>query len=285
MRLLLSHLLVLALMASACSGASTQAPTPPTPNPTISSATGTGFLMPGQVSQLTATQTLSTGLTQDVTTLATWQSSNSRVATVSNAGLVTAVAAGTATITATYLGGMAGTLVLVVNALVTAVLVAGPNSLGSAQTSQLSAAATLRDGMTQIVTNAAAWQSSNPSVATVSSAGLLTAVAPGTTTITATYQGMAGTLAMTVNNTVVSILVLGTTQLTASSSQTGQFVASAMMSSGPEQLVTAIATWVSSNPAVATVSSTGLVTAVAAGTTTITATYHGVTGALGVTVM
>jgi uncharacterized protein YjdB len=282
---LASHLLVVALMASACSGASTQAPTAPTPNPTISSPTGSGFLMPGQVSQLTATQTLSNGMTQDVTTAATWQSSNSTVATVSKAGLVTAVATGTATITATYLGGMAGTLVVVVNNTVTSVLVAGPTSLGSAQTSQLSAAASLRGGMTQIVTNAAAWQSSNPTVATVSSVGLLAAVAPGTATITATYQGMAGTLAVTVNDTVISLLLLGTTPLTASSSQTSQFVASAMMSSGPEQLVTAFATWVSSNPGVATVSSTGLVTAVAAGTTAITASYHGVTGALIVTVM
>lgn len=45
---------------------------------------------------------------------------------------------------------------------------------------------------------AATWQSSNPSVATVSGGGLVTAVAAGTVTISATYQGKAGTTNFTV---------------------------------------------------------------------------------------
>jgi len=56
----------------------------------------------GGTSQFTATATLADGTTQDVTTLATWSSSNSSDATVSPTGVVAGVAAGAATIQATY---------------------------------------------------------------------------------------------------------------------------------------------------------------------------------------
>lgn len=57
--------------------------------------------------QLTATVTLSSGATQNVTSQATWASSDEAVATVSG-GLVTAVAVGTCEVTATY-EGLSGT--------------------------------------------------------------------------------------------------------------------------------------------------------------------------------
>ncbi len=63
---------------------------------------------------------------------------------------------------------------------------------------QLTAIATLSDGTTQNVTSATTWQSSSATVATVSTGGLVTAVAAGTATITATYQGKSATLGITV---------------------------------------------------------------------------------------
>jgi hypothetical protein len=56
---------------------------------------------------------------------------------------------------------------------------------------------------------------------------------------------------------------------------TGQFKATATLSDGTKQDVTAVSTWSSSNTAIATVTATGMVTAVSAGMTTITATYQG----------
>jgi hypothetical protein len=56
---------------------------------------------------------------------------------------------------------------------------------------------------------------------------------------------------------------------------TGQFKATATLSDGTKQDVTAASTWTSSNTAVATVTATGMVTAVTVGMTTITATYQG----------
>jgi uncharacterized protein YjdB len=282
----LSHVLVVALIASACSSASTTAPSATstftfTPAITFS---GTEFFVPGQASQLTATELLSSGTTQDVTNTAAWASSDPRVAIVSRTGLVTAVAIGAATITATDSATVGTWVVAVSTATVTSLLVVGPGSLGSAQFSQMSAVASLRGGLTQTVTNDAAWQSSNPGVATVSSSGLLTTVKPGTTTITATYMGTAGTWVVTVNDTVTSILLFGAGTLTSSTVQTSQFIAAATMSTGPEQIVTNAAAWTSSNPAVATVSGTGLVTAVAAGVTDITATYNGLAGTVTIVV-
>jgi Bacterial Ig-like domain (group 2) len=87
--------IVIALGAAAC-GSST------TPS-TVTSIAVTGTVPAiGVTSQFAATATMSDGTTQDVTSLATWQSSNTSDATVSGTGLVTAVAAGTVTVQATY---------------------------------------------------------------------------------------------------------------------------------------------------------------------------------------
>lgn len=80
---------------------------------------------------------------------------------------------------------------------VSKVMLSGNVSLAAGQTSQLAATATLSNGVTQVVTELAAWQSSNTSVAIVSATGLVTAVNNGAATITATYKAVAGTFSMT----------------------------------------------------------------------------------------
>lgn len=72
---------------------------------TVSSVAVTGTVPAvGSTAQFAATATMLNGTTQDVSSTATWTSSNTAIATVSSSGLVTAVADGTATITATYSG-------------------------------------------------------------------------------------------------------------------------------------------------------------------------------------
>jgi len=65
-------------------------------------------------------------------------------------------------------------------------------------TSQFAATATMLNGTTQDVSGTATWTSSNSAVATVSSSGLVTGVTSGTVTITATYSGIVGNDAITV---------------------------------------------------------------------------------------
>jgi hypothetical protein len=105
---------------SACGSNNTPAPTTPTPQPTPTptvtslTVTGTGCsngICPGQVGnnlQLTATAHLSNNTAQDVTSQATWSTTNSTVATVSSGGLVTFRGAGDADIIAVYQGKLDG---------------------------------------------------------------------------------------------------------------------------------------------------------------------------------
>jgi hypothetical protein len=85
----------LAAFAAGCSNTTT------TPSGPVSTITVTGSVPAvGASSQFTATALLSDGTVQNVTTAATWSTSNATFATVSSGGLVTGLAGGTVTITA-----------------------------------------------------------------------------------------------------------------------------------------------------------------------------------------
>jgi len=86
----------LALFGIACGNSTTSA--------TVASSLSVNGTAPvvGGTSQFKATATLADGSTQDVTSQATWQSSDTAVATVSSAGVVTGVASGSVTVSAVY---------------------------------------------------------------------------------------------------------------------------------------------------------------------------------------
>ncbi|MDQ6472434.1 Ig-like domain-containing protein [Flavobacterium sp. LHD-80] len=131
--------------------------------------------------QLTATVAPSNATNQNVT----WSSSNTAVATVNSSGLVTGVAAGTATITVTTQDGnkTATSAINVTIVAVTGVSVSPTSaSIFAGQTQQLTATVSPSNASNTNVT----WSSSNTAVATVNSSGLVTGVAQGTATITAT---------------------------------------------------------------------------------------------------
>lgn len=134
---------------------------------------------------------------------------------------------------------------------------------------QMQAIGTFSDGSKGAVT--AAWSSSSVNVATIdSTTGKLTAVAPGTTTITAANSGITGTASVTVCSTQQAITISPQNQNVALGSGTVQFTATA---GGVN--VTQSVTWSSSSVAVATISNSGgtsgVATLVGSGTTTITA--------------
>ena len=125
-----------------------------------------------------------------------WSSNHTNVATVTSTGLVTAVAAGTASITATSEGQSGGATLTVTPVPVVTVTVSAPTTpmlVGSTQ--QLTA--TTRDGAGNMLTGrTVTWVSGNTSAVTVSPSGAtatITAVGPGTTTITATSESQSAT--------------------------------------------------------------------------------------------
>ena len=112
--------------------------------------------------------------------------------------------------------------------------------------------------------------SSNENIATVSSTGLITGVAQGNATITATAQAASGTVSNTFNVIVTPISVTGVTLDNSSTSVKVGKTITLVATVSPSNATNKSVTWTSSNTAIATVSSAGVVTGVAAGSATIT---------------
>lgn len=142
----------------------------------------------------------------------------------------------------------------------------------------------LRDAAGGIVnTRAIVWSSSAPSVATVSSTGVVSALAPGTARIAASAFGRSGIFSVTVLPREVARVQLLPTAISLRVGTTATVQARAFDADN-ELLTDRPITWSSSNPAIATVSGSGLVTAVAEGTATISATSEGRSGQAAVSV-
>ncbi len=251
----------------------------------------------GTTTQFTATGTFSDNTTQDLTTQVTWSSSSTNIATVSNStgsnGLATAAATGSATITATSGGTTGSTTVTVTPATLVSIAVTPANpSIALGTTKQFTATGSYSDGTTQNLTTQVTWSSSATAVATISNAagsnGLVTSVAPGSTTISATSGSISGSATLTVTPATLVSLAVTPANPSISQGATKQFTATGTYSDGTTQNLTTAVTWSSSATAVATISnaagSNGLATAVAAGSTTITATSGSVSGTTGLTV-
>lgn len=251
----------------------------------------------GTHQQFTATGTYTDGTTQNLTTTASWNSSNAGAATISNAagsqGLAASLAAGSTTITAAS-GGISGTATLTVTpaTLVSIAVTPANPSIAKGTAKQFTATGSYSDGSMQNITTVVAWSSSNTGVATISNAagsnGLAAASAAGSALITAATGSVSGSTTLTVTPaTLVSISVApANASITAGATQ--QFTATGTYSDGSTQNITTAVTWSSSNTGAAQISnasgSNGLATGVGAGTATITAASGSVSGTAPLTV-
>ncbi len=121
-----------------------------------------------------------------------------------------------------------------VDPVLTSVTVGPTATINQGGTVQESAVGSYNDGSTKSLTDVQ-WSSDTESVATVSTAGLVTGVSPGAATITVALQNVTG---ITVSPSTKSIQANG---------GTGQFTAMATVSGGPAVDVTATATWSASD--------------------------------------
>lgn len=241
----------------------------------------------GQTQQMTATGHYTDGTTANITSQVQWSSSATGIASVSSTGLVAAHVLGTAVITAELAGEHAHVA-----------LVVGPPILIGVSVSPLSitlprglvlpvvAVGLYSDGSQADITASLTWESSNPSVATVSnlvlSVGLVKAENVGTATISAQIGSFELEIPITVLPSILQsiditapINVLGLLEIQ-------PFTAAGTYSDGTVLDITALVNWTTSDPLVAVVSNLlgqqGQVTALGYGDASILAILDGITG-------
>ena len=159
-------------------------------------------IAPGETLQLEATTKDAAGTTladRDIS----WSSSNQGVATVSSDGLVTGVADGEATITATSEGTSGSADVSVLTPVATVEVAPVEATIRPTETTQLAAVVRDAEG-NELSGRSLTWSSSDEAVATVSEGGLVLGVDDGTATITATAEGQIGAAEITVASADIS---------------------------------------------------------------------------------
>lgn len=238
------------------------------------------------VQQFTAIGHYADSTTVDLSSSATWTTSDPLVATVSTAGLATAVASsGTCTVSATS-EGMTASAQLTVKNLPLQSITVSPNAAitNKGLPVQFKAAGLFSSGtdtINQDITTLVSWNSSTTSVATIDPAGLATGVSAGTTDITAQLKGITSpAAALTVSNAALLSISVTTPSIFLNPPPTVQLTATGTFDDSTTRDITAQVVWSSESPDVATVDSSGLVTAGAAGPVTITATAGGKTGSI-----
>lgn len=243
---------------------------------------GSASLSVGQSTTLTATVKDANGAVVTDRAVA-WTSSNALVATVTQGGVVKAIASGSAIISATS-EGSSGSTTVTVSASVASISLQ-PTSVSVQRYASATVTPTVKDAAGNVLTGrTVSWSSSDTTVARVSSSGVVTGVRIGTATVTATSEGKAASATVNVIPGSVDHIAITPNSITnLRAGHSAQLVASAVDANG-DVISGAAFTWRSNNTFIATVSSSGLVVGVRTGSTTVTATYSGKTGSASVSV-
>lgn len=233
-------------------------------------------------------------LSQDLTRQVTWKTSAVSVAQVSATGLVTALGVGQATITAVAntsdgsavsgSGSITVSSAITARSLISLTVTPGSETITSTgQTAQLIAIGTYNTApLTQDLSHAVSWASSDIQVGTVNATGLVTGIGVGQTTITALNTAADGTV-ITANGSVTVIIgssgriltslsLIPPSQTVTTAGETAQFIAIGTYSAAPLTVdLTDQVAWQSSDVKVGQVNSSGLATGIGSGSASITA--------------
>ncbi len=254
---------------------------------TVSPASAT--VVAGLQQQFMATAVYQDDSTADITSQASWGSSDTSVATINGFGLATTLIAGTTTITADF-GGKTGSASLTATAATLVDIQILPGSVTGAAGSQvnLRLLATYSNGFQEEVTTQATWSSDTPDVASVvatgAQAGLLTLKTVGTATVSADFGGLNRSIPVEVTAALLEELVISPLDAFIAAGVELQYTAFAIYSDGSNQNVTNQTQWSSGTPETASIDSTGLALGATAGTTTISAEFEGLTKSTTLTV-
>jgi hypothetical protein len=240
---------------------------------------------------------------REITSQVVWSSSDARVATINNLGLVTTVGAGVTEIKAvstTSLGSITGTSLLTVNQ---ANYVAGNLTISPATidmptiarntSRKFTVSGRFSDGITRDLTRAVTWTSSAPAVAEISNVapykGMATAVAAGSTNISADFRGLDSVFAtLKVTAPTLSSLAIDNLSPSVRVGDSLQLTATAGYSDGTSQKITADVTWTAADSSLAVfhdpLEHPGEIRGVSSGSVEISATFGGKTASLSLVV-
>jgi uncharacterized protein YjdB len=204
-----------------------------------------------------------------------WSSLDNSIATVNQQGVVTGIAAGQTTIKVVFNGVSATALITVTASTVPERLEISStsNTVTAGTTNTLTLKYFNNQGVQATVPPGVVWATSNAALATVNQQGVVTAIAAGTPIIMATLNSIMANFTITVTNSLERLEVSpGSANIVVGNTAT--FTLTYFNTTGIQAPVPAGVIWSSNNNAIATVNSTGVVTGVAAGQTTIRATLN-----------
>jgi len=173
------------------------------------------------------------------------------------------------------LSGCGGPVHVSSNPQLTRITVAPDGStLAVGQTLQFTVSGTYSDGTSKDQTSQVLWTSSNPSVGSVSSTGLVHATGVGLVSISASINGLTASTNVKVNRAAPQSIAITPSPLVLAVGQKAQVTATATLTDGSSQDVTQTATWSISDPSVIQIDANGLASALKAGTSTFSATLN-----------
>jgi hypothetical protein len=242
----------------------------------------------GATIQFIATGKFSDNTTQNITSSVTWKSSNTKVASISPAGITTAGDnQGIVTVTASF-EGKRGFVKLTVTMpkLVSITITPAEPYLSGGKTQQLTATGNYSDNTTQDITSAVKWSSSNTKIVVIKPSGLASArVMQGTASITASLGEKRGSVKIIVAPRALVSITVNPADISVDKGATMKFTATGNYSDKTTQDLTASAKWSTSDTTVAAIDPAGFVKAgTKLGTTRVTASVQNKEGSTVLTV-
>ncbi len=253
----------------------------------------TGSIAEGTSQPFQAIGNFSDGSTQDLTSQSDWASTQQTVATVSNSvgskGAVVGVRAGETTIQASFAGlSGAGRLTVTESSLSRIEITPVNPSIAFGTAIQFFATGIFSNGTVQDLTSQALWRAFPPGIASISAVGRATATKDGDTTVSATFLRGLGETMLTVTPTSITFIDITPASAIIPLKFTASLSATGRTPSGTIQDLTPLVQWSVSDSTIATVSnaigSSGVITPIVPGTTTVFADFGKVRGSAMITV-
>ncbi|KYZ62848.1 hypothetical protein AWU66_13850 [Leptospira interrogans serovar Pomona] len=254
-------------------------------------------LAKGLTQKFSATGIYSDNSNKDITSAVTWFSSDSSIATISNAqknqGNAYGAATGATDIKATFgkVSSPVSTLSVTAAKLVEIQITPAAASKAKGLTERFKATGIFTDNSNSDITNQVTWNSSNTDILTVSNTnakrGLGSTLKQGTVKVTASMGGIEDSVDFTVTQATLTSIEVSPTRASIAKGMTQKFTATGIFTDHSKKNITEQVTWKSSSKALSMLNAPGeegTGKAIAVGNISITATLEKLSGKTDITV-